>query len=37
MVMVDHEDAIQFSRIRILEEVAPSFRRFVERILAGAS
>jgi hypothetical protein len=36
-VMVDHEDALQFSRIRIMAEVAPSFRRFVERILEGAS
>jgi hypothetical protein len=35
--MVDHEDALQFSRIRIMAEVAPSFRRFVERILEGAS
>jgi hypothetical protein len=37
MVIVDHEDALQFSRIRIMAEVAPSFRRFVERILEGAS
>jgi hypothetical protein len=36
MVVLDHEDALRFSRIRILDGVAPSFRRFVERVLAGA-
>jgi hypothetical protein len=37
MMIVDHEHALRFSRVRILDEVAPSFRRFVERILEGAS
>jgi hypothetical protein len=35
-VVLDHEDAIQFGRIRIVAELAPSFRRFVERVLEGA-
>jgi hypothetical protein len=37
IVIVDHEDVLLYARIRIVEEIAPSFRRFVERILAGAS
>lgn len=35
MVVLDHEAELQSSRIRILDEVAPSFRRFVERVLEG--
>ena len=37
VVVESDEDVLLYARIRIVEEIAPSFRRFVERILAGAS
>jgi hypothetical protein len=36
IVVIDHEDILSRNRkVRILEEIAPSFRNFVERMLAG--
>jgi hypothetical protein len=35
IVQLDHEDALLNKRIRVLDEIAPTFKRFVERVIAG--
>jgi len=36
IVQIDHEDILSFNRKgRIVAEIAPSFRRFVEQVIAG--
>ena len=35
LVQLDHEEVLMNSRIRVVKEVAPSFRNFVERVIAG--
>jgi hypothetical protein len=35
IVQIDHEDVLMRNRIRVVAEIAPSFRAFVERVIAG--
>jgi hypothetical protein len=35
IVQVDHEDILIRNRVRVVKDVAPSFREFVERFIAG--
>jgi hypothetical protein len=35
VVQLDHEDVLVNKRIRVLNEIAPTFKRFVEQVIAG--